>query len=150
MLSVMDPYQPNYIVVETDKGGMIPDKLREALKAAAVPPNVMYINPACNPSGSVLSLERKKEIYTICCEHDILILEDDPYFFMQYCERVPSFLSLDTEARVLRFDSFSKILVRNSANLCTCRTIHMYLTEFVISKPFWRYKAKCLNVYTNS
>jgi kynurenine/2-aminoadipate aminotransferase len=49
----------------------------------------------------------------ICSDYDLLILEDDPYYFMQYSssgalER--SFLSMDTDGRVLRFDSFSKIL----------------------------------------
>ena len=42
----------------------------------------------------------------------MLILEDDPYYYLQFLQgnRPPSFLSLDTEGRVLRFDSFSKVL----------------------------------------
>ena len=46
-----------------------------------------------------------------CSEYNLIILEDDPYFFLQYLPNRPSsFLSLDTEGRVLRFDSFSKVL----------------------------------------
>jgi kynurenine/2-aminoadipate aminotransferase len=40
-----------------------------------------------------------------------LILEDDPYYWMQFAaQRTPSFLSMDVDGRVLRFDSFSKLL----------------------------------------
>lgn len=44
----------------------------------------------------------------------MLIFEDDPYYFLQFDHknRVPSYFSMDSDAdsRVLRFDSFSKIL----------------------------------------
>ena len=41
----------------------------------------------------------------------MLILEDDPYFYLHFSnEPVKSFLSMDTDGRVIRFDSFSKIL----------------------------------------
>ncbi len=46
----------------------------------------------------------------ICSEHDILILEDDPYYYLQpEADLIPSFLSMDEDGRVMRFDSFSKI-----------------------------------------
>ena len=41
----------------------------------------------------------------------MLILEDDPYYYLQFGDDRPaSFLSMDIEGRVLRFDSFSKVL----------------------------------------
>ena len=41
----------------------------------------------------------------------MLILEDDPYYFMTFEEEpIPSFYSMDIEGRVIRFDSFSKIV----------------------------------------
>ncbi|MCL4131115.1 UNVERIFIED_CONTAM: hypothetical protein GTU68_015955, partial [Idotea baltica] len=49
----------------------------------------------------------------IAQEYDLVILEDDPYYFVQFDDRknfAPSFLSLDVDGRVLRFDSFSKVL----------------------------------------
>lgn len=67
--------------------------------------------PGSNPTGTTMPLERRQEIYRICCQYNILILEDDAYCFMHFLEEnVPSFLSMDTEGRVLRFDSFSKVL----------------------------------------
>ncbi|KAG0706978.1 pyridoxal phosphate-dependent transferase [Suillus ampliporus] len=82
-----------------------------------------------NPTGSTLSLERRQQIYQIAHDWDIIILEDDPYFFLQYdldvnqntirqygqtramAEVLPrSFLSMDYDGRVMRLDSFSKIV----------------------------------------
>ncbi|MPC09297.1 Kynurenine/alpha-aminoadipate aminotransferase, mitochondrial [Portunus trituberculatus] len=73
---------------------------------------LLYLIPnADNPTGNTLSHERRQEIYDIACTYDILIIEDDPYFFLQYGPQIPpSFLSLDTAGRVLRIDSFSKII----------------------------------------
>ena len=116
----MNPYKPKYLVIASDQDGMRPDKLREVLADKWQPsemevlgaPKIMYINPTgANPTGTVLTPERRKEIYQIACDYNILILEDDPYFYMQFGDcKVPSLLSMDTEGRVLRFDSFSKIL----------------------------------------
>ena len=58
-----------------------------------------------------MSAERKRETYAIARQHGLLIVEDDPYYYMQYAEtRTPSFLSMDVDGRVIRTDSFSKIL----------------------------------------
>jgi len=35
-------------------------------------------------AGMVTTLERKEKIYQICSEHDIVIIEDDPYYYLQY------------------------------------------------------------------
>lgn len=37
-----------------------------------------------NPTSGVLSLQRRQEIYDICCKYDILICEDDPYWYLQF------------------------------------------------------------------
>ena len=76
----------------------------------------MYLNPTgSNPTGAVMTPERRQEIYEICSAYDVLILEDDPYYFMQFRDegegRVPSFLSIDEDQRVVRFDSFSKVRI---------------------------------------
>lgn len=75
-------------------------------------PKVIYLNPTgSNPTGVTMPLERRKEVYDICCKYDLLILEDDAYYFLHFLDEHPvSFLSLDTEGRVIRFDSMSKVL----------------------------------------
>eukprot|EP00092_Neocalanus_flemingeri_P004236 GFUD01004556.1.p1 GENE.GFUD01004556.1~~GFUD01004556.1.p1 ORF type:complete len:438 (-),score=98.23 GFUD01004556.1:51-1364(-) len=119
-LSIINPYEPKYHIIESDDKGMKPESLKKVL-AQWTPgeeskhiPKFLYINPTgANPTGTVLPLDRRREIYQLCCEYNLLLLEDDPYYYLQFEEkslRPPSFFSLDTEGRVIRFDSFSKIL----------------------------------------
>jgi aromatic amino acid aminotransferase I / 2-aminoadipate transaminase len=42
-----------------------------------------------NPSGLTTGADRKKEIYDICVEFDIIIGEDDPYYILQEGEYIP-------------------------------------------------------------
>lgn len=37
-----------------------------------------------NPTGILLSLERRKELYAIASKFDVLIIEDDPYWYLQF------------------------------------------------------------------
>jgi aromatic amino acid aminotransferase I len=86
-------------------------------------PTVFYTIPSGhNPTGATQSLQRRREIYKIAEEHDLIILEDDPYYFLRLGTRpeqinnnhpgasLPSYLSLDKSGRVVRLDSASKIL----------------------------------------
>lgn len=119
---VLKPFRPTLIPVDQDEDGMVPHLLRTALEdwqkkclmsdGELKMPKLLYINPTgSNPTGTTMPLERRLEVYRICCEYNILILEDDAYCFMNFASTTPpSFLSLDTQGRVLRFDSFSKVL----------------------------------------
>jgi len=120
-ITALKPLNPKLLPVSEDDEGIIPTKLREALRQwtpsecrarSTGVPKVLYLVPnGNNPSGTTVSLERRKEVYKIAQEYDLLILEDDPYYFLQFSEEfLPSFLSLDVDGRVLRFDSVSKIL----------------------------------------
>jgi aromatic amino acid aminotransferase I / 2-aminoadipate transaminase len=104
-----------------------------------------------NPTGATLPLERKKAIYEICVQYDIVICEDDPYYFLQLPTYVPpydrpqeaaaavtlselvqalvpTFSSLDRQGRVIRLETFSKVsslsvfLCVNSL-LLSCKTL---------------------------
>ena len=67
---------------------MCPDSLREGLKNAKRPPKYLYINPTgANPTGTILSEKRRSEIYKLVCQHDLILLEDDPYYYVQVYER---------------------------------------------------------------
>lgn len=37
-----------------------------------------------NPTGCLLSIKRRKEIYELCCKYDIIVVEDDPYWYLQF------------------------------------------------------------------
>ena len=118
---------PTYAVMTPDNTDVTVVSVRKILNKLCFL-QILYINPTgANPTGTLLSVERRKEIYQLCCEYNLLLLEDDPYYYLQFGDkesRPPSFLSLDTQGRVLRstllqnftlfllfrFDSFSKIL----------------------------------------
>ena len=51
-----------------------------------------------NPTGQVITLKRKKEIYAVCVKYDVLIVEDDPCRW-QECSS-PYVLPEEAEERV--------------------------------------------------
>jgi kynurenine/2-aminoadipate aminotransferase len=53
---------------------------------------------------------RKARVLELARRHDFLVLEDDPYFYLQLDDAVGSYLSLDADGRVIRLDSLSKVL----------------------------------------
>jgi kynurenine/2-aminoadipate aminotransferase len=116
-LAYLEAIGCNLQTVETDESGLKPDHLASLLdgwdtKRQGKKPKAIYIiATGSNPTGASLSLERKKSIYAIAQKHNLVIIEDDPYYYLQFsATRTPSFLSLDVDSRVIRCDSFSKIL----------------------------------------
>jgi aromatic amino acid aminotransferase I / 2-aminoadipate transaminase len=128
--------------VDMDREGIVPSALREVLEGwdetarGAKRPRVIYLVPTGqNPTGATMGLERKREVYRICQGYDLFILEDEPYYFLQMPEYgnvqsgngetslsheaflkslTPSLLSMDVDGRVLRMDSFSKVVAPGS------------------------------------
>ncbi|GJE89936.1 PLP-dependent aminotransferase family protein [Phanerochaete sordida] len=108
------------IEVETDSQGISSESLRSVLEnwpAGKPKPKALYTVPyGCNPTGMTASLPRRQDVLALAREHNFLILEDDPYYYLYYgaAPRVPSYFALERTApdagRVLRFDSLSKIL----------------------------------------
>ncbi|ODN98484.1 aromatic amino acid aminotransferase I [Cryptococcus wingfieldii CBS 7118] len=84
-------------------------------------PKTLLVVPTCsNPTGVTYTVPRKKEIYTVARKWNLLVIEDDPYCYLQSrpdgydTPLVPSFLSLDVDGRVVRIDSFSKFIAPGS------------------------------------
>ncbi|XP_012267836.3 kynurenine/alpha-aminoadipate aminotransferase, mitochondrial-like [Athalia rosae] len=115
-LGAIHAFSPEFYGITQDTDGVIPEKIEEiceARKKAGLPqPKLLFINPTgSNPTGTVLTEERRVKIYALAQKYDFLIIEDDPYYFVSFLEkRSTSLLSLDTDGRVIRLDSFSKIL----------------------------------------
>lgn len=120
-LQALLPLGCNIINVASDGYGIIPDSLKEVLSRwkpedsknpQKNTPKFLYTVPnGNNPTGNSLTSNRKKEIYELARKYDFLIIEDDPYYFLQFNKPwTPSFLSMDVDGRVIRADSFSKIL----------------------------------------
>ncbi|KAI0898644.1 PLP-dependent transferase [Annulohypoxylon nitens] len=140
-----------------DGQGLLPASMDEILTGwddkarGARKPTVLYTVPSGqNPTGATQSAQRRREVYDVCRKHDVYIIEDEPYYFLQmapyksaphhpehpehdHSDRaeikaiphpesidqflqglVPSLLSIDVDGRVMRMDSFSKVVVPGS------------------------------------
>lgn len=116
IIGALIPLSPEVIEIAQDAGGIIPEEIakvcEQKLKDGKPLPKLIYVNPTgANPTGTVLSEARRKKIYELAQKYDFLIVEDDAYYFVHFLDKQPtSFFSLDTDGRVIRFDSFSKIM----------------------------------------
>ncbi|TID31381.1 hypothetical protein CANINC_000010 [Pichia inconspicua] len=116
------PLRIKTISIEMDENGIVPSKLEETLQNWNInettknlkKPKLIYLMPTGhNPTGITLSIERRRRIVELASIHNFLIVEDDPYYHLQLDENehIPSLLKFDTEGRVIRIDSFSKMLM---------------------------------------
>jgi 2-aminoadipate transaminase len=118
-LQAWNAYGAQYIPVRADENGMIVDELEEALR---IGPKFIYVLPNFqNPSGSTLSLERRRQLVELADKYGVPIVEDDPYGQLRYeGDHIPSVVSLDSEYRgpnggyysgnVIYLSTFSKLL----------------------------------------
>ncbi|GAB1218128.1 hypothetical protein ATERTT37_007380 [Aspergillus terreus] len=153
-IATVKPRGLNVVPVAMDAQGMrahgtggLADVLRNWDLRNGKRPHLMYtITIGQNPTGGTLSVDRRREIYALCRQYDIIIIEDDPYWNLQYPSAaaleaqyrgrssntasarrnynahgkssgyefldslVPSYLSVDTDGRVVRLDTFSKTI----------------------------------------
>lgn len=118
-LQAWNAYGADYVTVRSDENGMITDELEDALRAG---PKFIYVLPNFqNPSGSTLSLERRKRLVELADKYGVPIVEDDPYAQLRYeGEHLPSVVDLDNQYRnnhkdeyygnVIYLSTFSKTL----------------------------------------
>jgi DNA-binding transcriptional MocR family regulator len=96
--------------VHCDDEGLDPDALEDALRAGE-PPAFLYLIPTFqNPSGRTLGDERRRRVIELALEHDLLVLEDDPYGLVRFeGEPLPSLFELSGGATAYS-SSFSKTI----------------------------------------
>ncbi len=73
---------------------------------------LLYVIPTFhNPAGITMSLEKRKAVYALAQQYDLVILEDNPYGDLRFAgEEIPTIKSMDTDGRVIYCGTFSKIL----------------------------------------
>ena len=97
--------------VPIDEDGMNINALEEAIRQNPNAKFIYTIPNFQNPGGTTLSLEKRKRMYRLALENNLVILEDDPYGNLRVeGEPVPSIKSMDTDGIVVYAGSFSKIL----------------------------------------
>jgi aromatic amino acid aminotransferase I len=141
-LETIAPLDIKVFGARIDEQGLVPEAMDELLSnwdesiRGARKPHVLYTIPCGhNPTGTTQGWERRQAIYKVTQKHDLFIIEDDPYYYIQMpaytganqpavtppksveefvAGLLPSLLSLDVDGRVMRMDSFSKMFVPGS------------------------------------
>jgi 2-aminoadipate transaminase len=106
-LQAFSLFSPEYVSIASDEDGLLPAALTDSMRGA----KFLYCLPNFqNPTGRLLSEERRYRLAARARELDLLILEDDPYGALSYDgETPPSIRSLAPE-RTVYMGSFSKVL----------------------------------------
>lgn len=108
--------EQDFVPVRSDDDGMDPDSVEETLqrlKRERKPVKFIYTVPTFqNPAGTVMTESRRRRLLDLAHEHDVFIVEDDPYGQLRFDgEPVPKISAMDKENRVVYLGTFSKILV---------------------------------------
>ena len=140
-IQVFKMFQARCIACETDDHGLVIEDVQAKIRQYA--PKMIYVIPTFqNPSGRTLSLERRKALAELGSQHDIVILEDDPYCELRYsAEPLPPVKRFDKTGNTVYVNSFSKIFSPGS------RLGYVFADEQIIQKT---YEAKvATNSHTN-
>jgi len=112
---VFSAYQADLVQIDMDADGMRVDLLEEALgrlDREGRRPKFVYTVPSFqNPAGVTMSQPRRRRLVELAHEHELLVLEDNPYGLLRYeGDPPPPLLSLDGGVYVMYLGTFSKIL----------------------------------------
>jgi DNA-binding transcriptional MocR family regulator len=113
-LGTFSQYQAAPVHVETDNDGMVPAALVEAIKsvrASGRKIKFLYLIPNYqNPTGVMLSADRRTEILEICAREEIFIVEDNPYGLLGFDRPSPNAMRAQDSENVIYLGSFSKTI----------------------------------------
>lgn len=111
-LTTFASYQARVVHVTMDDDGLVPAALRSALgslRAQGRTPKFLYTVPNFhNPAGVTLAVPRRAEILEICAEHDVLVIEDNPYGLLGFEGQTYPAMRACEPANVVYLGSFSK------------------------------------------
>ncbi|KHL01485.1 aminotransferase-like domain-containing protein [Sinomonas humi] len=112
-LNTFEAYQVQVEPVFMDENGLIPEHLESriaALEAEGKRIKLLYTIPSFNnPSGITLAAERRQRVVDICRDHNILVLEDNPYGMLRFDGQPLTPLRAGNPDDVIYCGSFSKI-----------------------------------------
>ena len=99
--------------VPVDDDGMVVEDIEarlDRLETDGIRPKMVYtISTFQLPTGSCMSVERRRKLIELAERRDLVVLEDHVYGDLRFeGEPLPTLFSLDTTSRVMLADSFSK------------------------------------------
>ena len=92
----------NVVTVPSDLDGLIPEHVEKAIKICKKElkrtPKAIYVVPdSDNPKGTTLPEKRRKDLFNIAAQNEILLIEDAAYREIQFSKISPPIKKLDTE-----------------------------------------------------
>jgi 2-aminoadipate transaminase len=107
-LKILRELGVDVVALDCDDDGLDPEALERALRDGP-PPAFLYLIPTFqNPSGRSLTEERRRRVVELAREHELLVLEDDPYGLVRFDGvPLPSLFDL-SEGEIAYSSSFSK------------------------------------------
>lgn len=161
-LGTFSQYQASVVHVETDNDGMVPAALVEAIKSVRATGRkikFLYLIPNYqNPTGVMLSADRRTEILQICQKEEIFIVEDNPYGLLGFDRPSPNAMRAQDSENVIYLGSFSKtiasglrvgwalvpqsikdklVIASESSILCPSNFTQMTISSYLKDQP-WR------------
>jgi 2-aminoadipate transaminase len=110
-LKVLDSLGAQIVAVDQNDEGIDLDALAEELERGPWPAFLYVIPTFQNPTGRTLGVEGRRRLVELSAEHDLLMLEDDPYGLVRFEGVAPPTLhELEGGTRVVYSSSFSKIV----------------------------------------
>lgn len=110
-LNTFRSYKVRLRGIPMEADGMDLSALEQALKEESNVKFIYTIPNFQNPTGITTSLEKRRHLYALAKQYQVLILEDNPYGELRFAgENVPAVKSLDTDGLVVYAGSFSKVI----------------------------------------
>ena len=110
-LNTFRSYNARLRGVPMDDDGMNMDALEQALKEEKNAKYIYTIPNFQNPSGITMSLEKRKQLYALAKQYNVLILEDNPYGDLRIKgDYIPTIKSMDEDGIVVYAGTFSKVI----------------------------------------
>lgn len=109
-LRIFEDHGLYLVSIQTDDAGLVIEDLERKLQRFQ--PKMLYIIPTYqNPSGQTLPAERREQLAAISREHNLLVVADEVYHFLNYEGQPPEPLARWVqEAPIVSVNSFSKVL----------------------------------------
>ena len=99
--------QVSLVSVQIDGDGMVPESLDAVCRSHPGRVGIVYTMPTVhNPTGTVMPLERRVELIDVARRHDLLLVDDSVYAFLE-ASPPPTLRSLAPD-RVIEIHSLSK------------------------------------------
>ncbi len=161
-LGTFKQYEAQVVHVELDNQGLVPEALRQAIKsvrASGRKIKFLYLIPNYqNPSGVLLSADRRTEILEICRSESIFVVEDNPYGLLGFDLPSPNAMRAEDSENVIYLGSFSKtiapglrvgwtlvppslkekiVIASESSILCPSNFTQMTISNYLADQP-WR------------